>query len=227
MVMAIPMTRPPTPLRKRKPEWALAIELRRTQLQLSQEVVAERAEMSQSYYSDIERGSKELMGLTLGKLLGLARALDWTLLDMQRATGVDFGLAELELVGEGSADVYPLDAALDPSRPGAPVDHDAVAPGIVRPLLLRADTEEMQGTTRASIRPGSILHVDLDDTELDEGRVYVITDEDGPHVRLYTVTRLGAVFRAENRIFEDIPADEARVVGRVVSVASDYDPNLN
>lgn len=227
MVMAIAMTRPPTPPRKRKPDWALAIELRRTELQLSQEVVAERADMSQSYYSDIERGSKQLLGLTLGKLLGLARALDWTLLDLQRATGVDLGLNELELVGEGSADVYPLAAALNPKRPGRPVDHDAVAPGISQPFLVRADTEEMQGTSRASIRPGSILHLDLGDTSLDEGRVYVVTDDDGAHVRLYTVTRLGAVFRAENRTFEDIPAADARVVGRVVSVASDYDPNLN
>lgn len=220
----MPIPRPP---RKMKPAWALAIEMRRTQLQLSQELVAERAEMSQSYYSDVERGDKPLLTLTVGKLLGLARALNWSLGEMQRATGVDLGMTEVELVGEGSADVYPLTAALTPDTPGQPVGHEVVAPGIRQPLLLRADTEEMNGTSRASIRPGSVLHIEQADTIPEEGFVYVITDHEGPHVRLYTTTRLGAVFRAENRSFEDIPATEARVIGRVVSVATDYDPNLN
>lgn len=227
MVTATPMTTPNRPPRKPKPAWALAIELRRTQLQLSQELVAERAEMSQSYYSDVERGDKALHALTVGKLLGLARALKWSLGEMQRATGIDLGMAEATLVAEGSADVYALTAALTPEQPGPALDHEAVAPSIRKPLLLRADTDEMIGTSPASIRPGSTLHIDRTETTPEEGRVYVLTDEDGVHLRIYTMTRLGAVFRAENRTFEDIPAAEARVVGRVVSVASDYDPNLN
>ncbi len=77
--------------KRKKPSWALAIELRRTALQLSQELVAERAEMSQSYYSDVERGAKPLLTLTAGKLLSLARALNWLLMEMQAATGIDLG----------------------------------------------------------------------------------------------------------------------------------------
>ncbi|WP_027459292.1 helix-turn-helix domain-containing protein [Deinococcus murrayi] len=212
--------------RKKKPEWAVAIELRRTKLQLSQEIVAEKADMSQSYYSDIERGAKTLHSLTVGKLLGLARALHWTVAEMQRATGVDLGIAEASTVGEGSADVYPLSAALNPEHPGAAIDHEAVVAGIQQPLLLRMDTDEMYGTTPASIRPGDYLHVDRAHTSPEEGRVYVITDADGPHVRLYTTTRLGPVFRAENRQYEDIPAQEAQVVGLVAGVTSDYNPQL-
>ncbi|WP_412029970.1 helix-turn-helix domain-containing protein [Deinococcus yunweiensis] len=213
--------------RKPKPAWALAIELRRTALQLSQEIIAERAEMSQSYYSDVERGDKSLLTLTVGKLIGLARALNWTLTELQRATGVDLGIMDATLIAEGSADVYPLRAALTPDQPGTPVDHEAVAPGLKRPLLLRADTDEMQGLSNASIRPGSTLHLDLDRTTPEEGRVYVLTDDGGVHLRLYTATRLGPVFRAENRTHEDIPAQDAHIVGMVVEVATDYHPELN
>ncbi|MBZ9752765.1 S24 family peptidase [Deinococcus sp. HMF7604] len=131
------------------------------------------------------------------------------------------------LIGEGTADVYPLTAALTPDNPGAALDHDVVAPGIKKPLLLQADTDEMHGTSPASIRPGSVLHVDRSETSPQEGLVYVITDHEGAHVRLYTPTRLGPVFRAENRQYEDVPAAEAQIIGRVVSVASDYNPNLN
>ncbi|MFC6667167.1 hypothetical protein ACFP9V_19250 [Deinococcus radiopugnans] len=162
-----------------------------------------------------------------GKVVALARALSWSLGEMQRATGVDLGIAEVTLVGEGSADVYPLSAALSPDNPGAAIDHVAVTPGVSRPLLLRADTDEMQGTSRASVRPGSYLHLDLDLTTPAEGLVYVITDHEGVHLRLYTTTRLGAVFRAENREHEDIPASEAQVIGQVMAVTTDYSPDLN
>ncbi|WP_345468184.1 S24 family peptidase [Deinococcus carri] len=119
-----------------------------------------------------------------------------------------------------------MKAALTPDTPGPAVDHEAVMPGIGQPLLLRADTDEMQGTSPASIRPGDYLHIDRKQTTLDEGRVYVITDTDGVHVRLYTTTRLGSVFRAENRQYEDIPANEAHVIGLVAGVTSDYSPQL-
>ncbi|WP_234009019.1 S24 family peptidase [Deinococcus sp. NW-56] len=164
--------------------------------------------------------------MAIGRVVALARALGWTLAEMQRATGVDLGIAEASTVGEGSADVYPLSAALNPEKPGGAIDHEAVVPGVEQPLLLRADTDEMHGTTPASIRPGDYLHVDRAHTTLEEGRVYVVTDADGPHVRLYTTTRLGAVFRAENRQYEDIPAQEAQVVGLVAGVTSDYNPQL-
>lgn len=190
--------------------------------------MAEKAEMSQSYYSEIERGARPLDTLTVRKLLNLAKALNWSLAEMQRATGVDLGITPVTLVGEGSADVYPLAAALNLDNPGPAVEHELITPGLKRPLLLRMDSEEMLGVTPASIRPGSTLHIDQADTTPEEGRVYVLTDQDGAHVRLYATTRLGPVFRAENRsTFEDIPATDATIIGRVVSVASDYDPNLN
>lgn len=215
--------------RSTPPPWALRVKMRRLELGKGQEdIVAEAGDlMTQGWVSDLERGKVELPNAGFAKVVALARALDWSLAEMQRATGVDLGVMDAELVGMGSADVYPLASALTPDRPGLPVDHDAIIPGIEKPLLLRADSDEMYGTTPASIRPGSILHVDLAKTTPEEGRVYVISDHEGVHLRLYSVTRLGPVFRADNREYEDIPAQEATVIGLVAGVATDYDPALN
>ncbi|MFK7601854.1 helix-turn-helix domain-containing protein [Deinococcus sp. SM5_A1] len=224
------MTEPRTRSRPRDlPTWAVALRVRRIQLGLSQEGVAAASNdgISQKAVSDLETGNVALNNLALGRVVALARALGWSLSEMQRATGIDLGMVEATLVGEGSADVYPLSAALSPANPGLAVDHEMVTPGVSRPLLLRADTDEMQGTSQASIRPGSSLHVDLDRTDLQEGLVYVIADGEGVHVRLYTTTRLGAGFRAENRVYEDIPASEAQVIGQVMAVTTDYSPDLN
>ncbi|WP_189058660.1 helix-turn-helix domain-containing protein [Deinococcus daejeonensis] len=224
------MTQPRTRLKAREiPAWATALRVRRTQLGLSQEGVAAASDdgISQKAVSDLETGRVHLTDMALGRVVALAKALNWSLAEMQRATGVDLGITPVTLVGEGSADVYPLTAALTLDNPGPAIDHELVTPGLKRPLLLRMDSEEMLGVTSASIRPGSTLHIDQADTTPEEGRVYVLTDQDGAHVRLYTTTRLGPVFRAENRTFEDIPATEATIIGRVVSVATDYDPNLN
>lgn len=226
--MPKPRSRPSV---KTLPRWAEALRARRVQIGLSQPDVEERTQelVSQRTVSALENADTPLLGMAIGRVVALARALDWSLAEMQRATGVDLGITEVSVVGEGSADVYPLTAALTPDDPGLPVDHEAVAPGGSRPFLLRADTDEMIGTGSASIRPDEYLHVDLDDTVPTEGQVYVIADQDGVHVRLYAMTRLGPVFRAENRAVypEDIPATEARVIGRVYTVTSDRAPQLN
>ncbi|MFC6617960.1 LexA family transcriptional regulator [Deinococcus radiophilus] len=211
------------------PEWAIALKLRRVQLGISQEGIADLTGgvVSQSTMSSLEVGRQHLTDLAYMRVVALARALNWTLSDMQRVTGVDLGMTEATLVGEGSVDVYPLAAALDFDTPGMPVDHVAVAPGIQQPAVLRMDSEEMNGTGSASIRPGDHLHIDLSLTSPEEGKVYVVLDQDGVHVRQYTESRLGAIFRAENHDFEPIPAADAQVVGQVVAVAHPVTPLLN
>lgn len=211
------------------PPWATALKVRRVQLGLSQEGIADATNgvVSQSTMSALEVGRQELTDLAYLRVVALARALNWSLAEMQRATGVDLGIADATLIGEGTADVYPLQAALTPDQPGPAIDHEAVVPGVQRPLLLRADTDEMNGTSAASIRPGSTLHVDRSKTTPEEHRVYVLTDDGGVRVRLYVQTRLGPVFRAESRTHEDIPATDAQVIGQVVGVTSDYQPELN
>lgn len=84
----------PRQTRTPKPDWARAIAARRTWLELSQELVAERADMSQSYYSEIERGDRELPTLTHALLVRLANALEWDLAQLQEETGVDLGIPD-------------------------------------------------------------------------------------------------------------------------------------
>ena len=74
---------------------AQALFIRRHELGLSQEDVANTAgSISQRTVSELERGKYSPDKLTAGRAAALARALKWTLFDMQIATGVDFGLAE-------------------------------------------------------------------------------------------------------------------------------------
>ena len=211
------------------PDWSAALKQRRMDLELAQEDVVTRAgdAFSQRTVSALETGATYLGDMSITRVVALARALNWTLSDMQRVTGVDLGMTEATLVGEGSVDVYPLAAALDFDTPGMPVDHVAVAPSIAQPAVLRMDSEEMNGTGSASIRPGDHLHIDLSLTSPEEGKVYVVLDQDGVHVRQYTESRLGAIFRAENHDFEPIPAADAQVVGQVVAVAHPVTPLLN
>ena len=222
-------TQKPKTQRPAPPAWALKLKMRRMELGKGQEeIVAEAGDiMTQAWVSDVERGKVDLNNAGFRKVVALARALNWSLSDMQRATGIDLGMAEASLVGENSVDVYPLSAALDFDTPGMPVDHVAVAPGIRHPAVLRMDSEEMNGTGSASIRPGDYLHVDLALTEPEEGKVYVLLDQDGVHVRQYAESRLGALFRAEQHQFEPIPAADAQVVGQVVAVSHPLTPLLN
>lgn len=72
---------------------AQALFIRRHELGLSQEDVANTAgSISQRTVSELERGKYSPDKLTASRAAALARALKWTLFDLQNATGVDFGL---------------------------------------------------------------------------------------------------------------------------------------
>jgi repressor LexA len=76
---------------------AQALFIRRHELGLSQEDVANTAgSISQRTVSELERGKYSPDKLTAARAAALARALKWTLVDLQVATGVDFGLSPSE-----------------------------------------------------------------------------------------------------------------------------------
>jgi transcriptional regulator with XRE-family HTH domain len=89
---------------------AQALFIRRHELGLSQEDVANAAgSISQRTVSELERGKYSPDKLTAGRAAALARALNWTLLDLQNATGVDFGLptaADLDPLADFPAPLY-------------------------------------------------------------------------------------------------------------------------
>jgi len=73
------------------PEWAKALRERRFQLGLSQEQVEEKSGgvIAQKTVSAAENGATPLLGMAVSRLRSYARALNWTLKDMQEATGLD------------------------------------------------------------------------------------------------------------------------------------------
>ncbi len=64
-----------------------------------QEDVALDANISQKLVSQIERGEQDLRTSGLNTILGLLRALQWTLADLQQATGIDLGTADSQDAG--------------------------------------------------------------------------------------------------------------------------------
>src|SRR3712207_4910190 len=85
------------------PDWAMAIKLRRIRLGLSQEDVAAHSgdAFTQRTVSALEVGQQQLTDMSYTRVIALARALNWTLAEMQRETGVDLGIAELTSAGTG------------------------------------------------------------------------------------------------------------------------------
>lgn len=203
---------------KRKPAWALAIEVRRTQLQLSQEVLAEKADMSQSYYSDIERGDKALHALTVGKLLSLARALRWSLAELQAATGVDLGVPNAELLaGDEPTPVYSLEAL---AAPNPEPDGMNLSPNKgqhpINWKLTFMDGDEMS----PHIRDGESLYFNTDLSTLEKA-IYVIVHNGKTYVRLYSQLPSGPAWTAINPAYahDFIPAsDTVKVLGRVYRI---------
>ncbi|WP_264778930.1 helix-turn-helix domain-containing protein [Deinococcus aetherius] len=89
---------------KDPPFWAQALKARREALGLSkgekvtQEDIAARTGdlISQRTVSHLENGSVDLQGLAFGRVVALAKALNWTLPEFQRATGLPVEEEEVE-----------------------------------------------------------------------------------------------------------------------------------
>ncbi|UQN06326.1 helix-turn-helix transcriptional regulator [Deinococcus sp. QL22] len=88
-----PRTRPKTP----PPAWATALRVRRAALGKSQEQVAlDSGILNQTTVSELEGGRYEVGNLTVARLSGLARGLNWTMAELEAALGLDFTLASLD-----------------------------------------------------------------------------------------------------------------------------------
>jgi transcriptional regulator with XRE-family HTH domain len=88
-----------TPMPKQKPKnlppWANALKLRRVALGKSQEEVANDSQvLTQRTVSELENAKYTPDSLTVSRLVALARGLEWTLFDLQTATGLDLSLGE-------------------------------------------------------------------------------------------------------------------------------------
>lgn len=87
-----PPTYEPTPASR-------ALKLRRTELGKSQADVAFDSELlTQTTVSELERGKYGPEDLTAARLAALAKGLDWTVLELERATGVNLGLTGVDMM---------------------------------------------------------------------------------------------------------------------------------
>lgn len=206
--------------------------MRRLAQGIGQEEAVERGgdQFTQGWLSDLERGKIDLRQAGFVKVVALARALNWTLGELQQAVGIDLGVTEsrLEFISDRTAPVYQLAVALqeDPApMPGAELLR-GTHPANFR--IYRVDVRDMDASTPTAVRPGEHVYVDLDDTTPKEGLVYVIEHDGRPTVRRFAQTPLGPAWVADNRDFDPIPPSSARVLGRVYRVTSDRtDPKSN
>lgn len=92
------------------PAWAQAIRARRESLgrlegdRVTQEAIAARTGdvVSQRTVSHLEKGTIELTSLAYGRVIALAKALNWTLPELQLATGLSSENTELTEVNKNS-----------------------------------------------------------------------------------------------------------------------------
>lgn len=86
---------PPTRSKREVPAWAAALKARRFELGKSQETVAlDSGILNQTTVSELEGGKYELQNLTVARVTGLARGLEWSLAELEEETGIDLGLSQ-------------------------------------------------------------------------------------------------------------------------------------
>lgn len=214
------------PTNRESPDWARALKLRRVFLGLSQEQLAGATgeALSQRTVSDLEVARVNLGDLSMTRVVQLARALRWTLLEMQEATGLDLGMANLKK-SEGKLTVaYPLQALVDPTL-------DPIGTIYMQPYehpenmqFFIADGDEMVSAQHNAIHPGFSIYFDADQRDLVEGKVYVIIYEGRAHIRKYLSTPIGYAFAPDNLAYPLIPTN-VEVLGRVYLVIGVKDDN--
>gem|GEM_PF-5208391 len=103
------------------------LRLRRVALGKSQEAVAlDSGILNQTTVSELEGGRYELANLTAARLAGLAKGLNWTLAELEAATGIDLGLASYEEKRTTIQRRTPLE--LSPALEKMIVDRRSIAP---------------------------------------------------------------------------------------------------
>lgn len=233
----MPRGRPST---KEKPRWALALASRRAALDFTQDEVADRTEgvLNQKNVSDFENARVDLRDTTVTRAAALARALDWTLFDLQDATGIDLGLGRnpastVKPLAAHGVPLYPMKAAVNPSLP--PYEFSVMLQprrdGQPHPATLKAfvmDSDEMTVPGKRSLSEGDYVVVDMAAHELEHGQQYVVQRNGTVHVRRYKENEMGRGYYADNVLHEPIPTQGTKVIGRVYRLSSpDRSPMLN
>lgn len=209
------------PKSKPRPRAAIALRNRRDELGLNQDEIAEAMGelISQSAVSDLETGRTDLTRLETRRLVALARALKWTLEDLQRETGIDLAIKP------GSNDVIRSDGRMvlaydlaSASKPIDPSERDGV------PHWVRSEHDrpglEVFIVRGSSMQPtffdGWAAYCDTRDLTLQDGKIFVLRIHgDGICIKRARLTKSGWILTSDNPEHSSFVADEATVLGRV------------
>lgn len=201
------------PNSKLVPTWAVVLEKRREIVERSQEEIANDAGFSQAYYSKIARGAQGLTKLSQEYLMGLARALKWTLEDMQQATGIDLGVSEKPsavMTGFHMVEVLEASAGMPSTYP---VPDEVWRRGS---RVFKVSGDSMNTGSPDSLQDGEWVLVDKSLNIIQEGKIYCL------HIKGngYTIKRarkLGGTWwlTSDNPKFESFQPDEAEIIGQV------------
>lgn len=210
------------PKLKCRPKSAQAIRTQREFLRLTQEELAENAGdlLSQGTITDLETGRNPLERMEIRRVAALARALKWTLPELQTATGVDFAAPQIFQSSHATqgrwANVLDMASASRPDGHAAPVDatqhfieHEHDRGGAV-PFTVRGDS--MQPT----IFDGDIVYCDTHDVNYQDGKIYVFNlIGDGMCVKRARHTSKGWMLTSDNATHGAFSSDEVEIFGRV------------
>jgi repressor LexA len=217
----------PRKVKTKSPE-SQALRARREQLELSQEQLALVAGdlVSQSAVSDLETGRTTLEKLEARRVAALARALNWTLPELQEATGIDLAAPRLE---PGDRVSHPTPGVFLTARRLASASAPTHANDSLEDVQIWVPNELMRRGTEpfvvdgASMSPslenGEVALCDTRDTELRDGKVYVLTVKgDGECIK--RARRVGDQWflTSDNPKFQSFTRDSVSIIGRVYHV---------
>jgi repressor LexA len=204
------------------------LRLRREALKLTTRDVGRAAGVSHASIGQYERGDANLGNARSTTLKGIAYALNWTLAELQKETGLDLGLEPVELIGgEGWQGLSVDDHALQMGFHLAPIIGQASAgsPEMypVPNHVWRRGTQVLEITGHSmttgdpdSLRDGDWVFVDSNQTQLQDGKVYVI-EIIGNGMTVKRARKLNGEWflMSDNPEYSSLKVDEARIIGNV------------
>lgn len=216
------MSRGPTPKNK-VPDWALTIKARRVRLGLTQEEIVEKSKdiLSQANISDIERGKVSLENVGIQKAVALARALNWSLYDLQQETGVDLGIGQ----PESNATIIPDDRILL-MYPVYPLSEATSWPHMteLEDQTVSIPKKDYLKSLKVFLDGGSTLHfVDTQKVKPETGHRYLIVHQDQPLICDCKPFGDQGVFIGPAQ--QLIPVQDARVLGQLLETRINFTPS--
>lgn len=207
---------------------AQALFLRRHELGLSQEDVANEAGViSQRTVSELERGKYGLESLTMARVVGLAKALRWTLWDLQKETGADFGVPApgnaVEVSEVHRVPVRSMAAAGTAFyHDTSVIDYEYVAADSYRlgMLVVEICGDSMEPTAFE----GERAFVDTRDVDLHEGGIYLFNIVgDGFAIKRARRLRGEWYMLSDNLKYPPLSREDVQIVGRVYKFSATRD----